>query len=105
MRRTITGFSVVVAALFGLTLICPTDASANTLEWEFTFIQNPSASPNIVTGSFSIPVADFVGNPGFLPNTDITDMSLTLNGHQFALSDVLLSYGGSNSNIDGLNFL
>jgi hypothetical protein len=105
MRRTITGFAIVVAAFFGLNLICPTDASASTLEWEFTYIQNSDPSDNTVTGAFSIPVADFAGNPSFVPNKYITDMSLTLNGHEFSLSDVLLSWGGNITNIDGMNFL
>ncbi len=47
--------------------------------YTFTFTGNAASNPGWdANGSFSIPIADFIGDPASLPNTDITAASFTI---------------------------
>jgi hypothetical protein len=102
LQHLLTSCTLAFCVSVGLSLLCPSHSSATTLDYIFTFTQNPGNAPTFVSGSFSVPVADFAGNPSFLPNTDITGMSLVEGSTQFTLSDVLT--GPTFLGSDGLNY-
>src|ERR1022692_1194749 len=81
---------------FGLSVAWPSYSSAATF---YTFTTNGSNSGYGATGSFSIPTADFTGEPTSLLNSDITSLSLTFTyptgSTNFGFSDIYTAYSSS----------
>jgi hypothetical protein len=110
------GLALILA--LGLSVAWPSYAPAAAV-YTFTFVGNPASNPGWdANGYFSIPVADFAGSPGSLPNSDITAASFTLtaptgSSPPLGLSDIiggganLFTYAGSVPLVSGgfSNFL
>jgi hypothetical protein len=106
LKYWLTSCVLALTVSFGLGVALPSYSSADTV-YTFTFFENLSFTENsIVTGSFSIPVADFstaVSNNVFSLLTDnISAVSLIQDSHPFGLSNVLDGYNLF-FNMDGAN--
>ncbi len=87
LKSLVTTCALTLAVSFGLSVAWPSYSSAASV-YTFTFDESLNQNAS-VSGSFSIPVADFAGDPSSVSTSDITSLNMQLNSQSFGLSDVL----------------
>jgi hypothetical protein len=83
LQRLATSYALTVVAMMGLGIAWPSYSLATSV-YTFTYTGSNvgiDGTEQSLTGSFSIPIADFGGQPASLPNTDITALSFTGNSY------------------------